>query len=202
MGIYWLKHDSIGRTTHAQGTAGSHLKYITRPSACSFTDAHLMPADRWKARYWLNKQELASRKNARVIDKVVLALPRQLHPFQRNALAKRFVLEVTGGKVPFFIAVHDIGKDANNPHAHIIIRDNCPETGRKVLGLSKAGSSKRLHKIWRALVAELLNQKPKTQPSTQSHNASRTRPDASGMALSDKGKQSFVQAGQTCLHGL
>ena len=34
MAIYHLTHRTVGRSTHAAGTAGAHIGYITRTSAC------------------------------------------------------------------------------------------------------------------------------------------------------------------------
>ena len=80
MAIYSLNHSSIGRSTHAAGTAGAHIGYITRSSACLDVLAERMPSARagergGEARAWLDAQEAADRKNARVIDKVMLASP-------------------------------------------------------------------------------------------------------------------------------
>ena len=153
--IYQLKHNAIGRTTHKAGTAGAAIRYITRKSACSYSYASQMPAERWKAKHWINKQELEkTRKNGRVCDRVMLCLPIELSEYQRIALVHDFMFDLTDGKVPFFFAIHDMGKDANNPHCHIIRRDNCPKTGKKVLQLSKSYSTYRLHDLWRKTLAK------------------------------------------------
>jgi hypothetical protein len=77
-----------------------------------------------------------SRKNARVIDKLRLALPRELTDSQRAALVTGFMEGLTGGKIAWFAAIHQSGKDAHNPHVHIAIHDRDVETGRRVLRLS------------------------------------------------------------------
>lgn len=149
-----LKHSSVGRTTHSSGTAGAYIRYITRESACSYVFSHLIPKDRWKARYWLDIQEQKSRKNGRVCDKLIMALPLELSTLQRQALVKSFMLELTQNKVPYYVAFHDKEKDAGNPHCHVAIRDNCPTTGKKVLKLSSSYSTYHLHDLWRVHLAK------------------------------------------------
>ena len=69
MAIYSLNLKSIGRTTHAAGTAGAHLLYIAREGASPELVAAHMPLDPNDARAWMNQAETGDRKNARVIDK-------------------------------------------------------------------------------------------------------------------------------------
>jgi hypothetical protein len=143
MAIYSLSHKAIGRATHDPGTAGAHVRYITRQSAARLVLAERMPEAPHQARAWLDDQEQAERKNGRVIDKVMVALPRELTPEQRAALVREFAGEVTQGRAPWLAAIHDQGKDAANPHAHIVIRDKDPETRRRVAGLNDMGRKQR-----------------------------------------------------------
>lgn len=136
MAIYSLNHRTIGRATHEPGAASAHLKYITRPRAASEIIAEHMPADTAPAMRWMDAEEQASRKNARLIDKVLVALPRELDAVERAELVEAFASEVTKGRVPWVAAIHDLGKDANNPHAHFAFRDRDVETGKRVLRLS------------------------------------------------------------------
>ncbi|MCA8930380.1 MAG: conjugal transfer protein TraA, partial [Alphaproteobacteria bacterium] len=78
MAIYSLHLRSVGRTTHAPRTAGAHLRYITRPEARADLLAGRMPTERHAARRWLDREERRDRQNARVIDKLTVALPREL----------------------------------------------------------------------------------------------------------------------------
>lgn len=136
MAIYSLNLKSIGRTTHAAGTAGAHVLYIARPDAQPQLVSEHMPTDPNAARAFLNRGELADRKNARVADKVRLALPRELTPEQRMQLVQDFAQDLTGGRVPWFAGIHAEGKDAHNPHCHLVIRDRDIETGKRVVKLS------------------------------------------------------------------
>lgn len=101
-----------------------------------------------EARAWLDEQESADRKNARVIDKVTIALPRELDAVQRVDLVRAFAAEVTQGRVPWLAAVHDQGKDAENPHAHVVVRDRDLETGKRALNMSEKGSTEMLRETW------------------------------------------------------
>lgn len=165
MAIYHLTHRTVGRSTHAAGTAGAHVGYITRASACRAVIAQYMPeatpgSKGGAARRWLDAAELADRKNARVIDKLEISLPLELDQDQRLDVVRAFVQELAGGRaVPFFAAIHDKPgtKDAANPHAHVVIRDRDPETGKgRVIGLSEKGSTERAREIWEQVCNEAL----------------------------------------------
>jgi hypothetical protein len=148
MAIYSLHHSWIGRSTHAARTAGAHIRYITRVEAATCITARHMPADRHKARAWLDKQENEDRKNARVIDKVMVALPIELSHRQRVQLVEAFAETMTCGRAPWFAAIHDAGKDASNPHAHLVLRDRDVATGRRVMELSEMDGTDRLRSAW------------------------------------------------------
>ena len=152
LAIYSLNHRSIGKSTHAPGTAGAHVDYITRDSAARVVLSQHMPSHRHEAHAWLDQAEASDRKNGRVCDKVMLALPRELSPEERAELVRDFARQVGQGKAPWLAAIHDKGADAQNPHAHLVIRDKDPETGKRVAGLSEKGSTERLRELWEATV--------------------------------------------------
>ena len=136
MAIYSCNLRSIGRTTHAPGTAGAHIRYIARDDAKPVLFAHAMPQDPVAARTFLDSSERRDRKNARVIDKIRIALPRELDESQRMEVVREFMAGLTGGRVPWYAAIHQTDKDAHNPHVHIAVRDRDLKTGRRVLRLS------------------------------------------------------------------
>jgi MobA/MobL family len=137
MAIYSLRLSSVGKTTQKQPfTAAAHMKYVTRKAAVTHVVAARMPEVRRQAIAWLRHQERDDRKNARVIDKVVLALPRELTNAHRYALVKAFAEELTQGRASWFAAFHMHGKDTDNPHCHLILRDRDVETGKRVMFLS------------------------------------------------------------------
>lgn len=133
MAIYSLNVGSIGRSTHAAGTAGAHVRYISRPAAASEVFAHAMPSQPNAARSWMDRAEEGDRKNARVLDRIRLAIPRELTREQRQELVRVFCEDVTGNRVPWLAAIHQDGEDTHNPHAHIVVRDRDLETGKRVL---------------------------------------------------------------------
>lgn len=143
MAIYSCNLRSVGRTTHAEGTAGAHVRYIGRERAEPEIMAEHMPRSPQAARTWLDREERADRKNARVIDKIRLALPRELDEAQRARLVQAFMADLTGGRVPWYAAIHQTGPDAHNPHAHIVVRDRDVATGKRVLRLSDSAKDRQ-----------------------------------------------------------
>lgn len=158
--MFSLNHASVGRSTHAAGTAGAHLRYVTRSSACTTVLGDHMPVPRpgrvERARLWIDAAEKADRKNARVIDKIMLALPRELDAERRGELIRRFAEELTGGQTPWLAAFHDRGRDAHNPHCHFVLRDRHVDTGRRVVGMSEKGSTERVRQLWERLANDAL----------------------------------------------
>jgi len=136
MAIYSLNLTSVGKTTHAAGTAGAHMRYIGRERAVSEILAEHMPHDPQAARTWMDGHERDSRKNARLCDKLRIALPRELDEPQRAELIRAYMGELSQGRVPWYAAIHQTEKDAHNPHAHVVIVDRDIDTGKRVLGLS------------------------------------------------------------------
>lgn len=154
MALYSLHHSAIGRTTHKAGTAGAHIGYIFRPGAQADPVVNRMPEDPRQVRQWIDRRERVLRKNARVIDKIMVALPRELHPLQRRKLVRAFCESITKNRAPYCAAIHQVsGNDRSNPHAHIVIHDRDPSTGKTVAQLSSKHSTEYLRKLW----AELSN---------------------------------------------
>ena len=158
--MFSLNHSSIGRSTHGSGTAGAHMEYVTRESACTKVMGQNMPVPRpgrvRRTRAWMDRQERADRKNARVIDKIMLALPRELDAERRVELIRRFAEELTGGQTPWLAAFHDKGRDAHNPHCHFVLRDRHVDTGKRVVGMSEKGSTERVRQLWERLANDAL----------------------------------------------
>lgn len=150
MAIYSLHHSPIGKSTQAQPyTAAAHINYITRKRAMSQMQKARLPGQnpREVAEY-LKGCEDRDRKNARVIDKVMLALPKELSQTERIGLVREFAEHVTQGRAPWLAAFHDKGKDTSNPHCHLVIRDRDPKTNKRVIGTSEIGSTERLRESW------------------------------------------------------
>lgn len=153
MSIFHARHSSIGRSTHEAGTAGAHVEYIIRRRSCDTVIGEHMPlppigAKGPKAREWMDKQEASDRKNARVIDKLTLALPHELNAEQQVELVRNFANHVTRGKAPYLAAFHRNGKDAGNQHCHLILRDRHIETGKRVWGNETIKPTEIFRLVW------------------------------------------------------
>ena len=160
--MFSLNHSCVGRSTHGSGTAGAHMEYVTRESACTVVMGQNMPVPRpgrvRRTRAWIDRQEQADRKNARVIDKIMLALPRELDAERRVELIRRFAEELTCGQTPWLAAFHDKGRDVHNPHCHFVLRDRHVDTGKRVVGMSEKGSTERVRQLWERLANDALAQ--------------------------------------------
>lgn len=145
MAIYSLRLTPIGKTTQkAPFTAAAHIRYITRSGAASAVMSARMPTDAHAAMRWIRRAEREDRANARVADKMVIALPRELSLSENAALLSGFAERLTQGRVPWIGAIHAKGKDRNNPHAHLLVRDRDPDTGRRVVLFSAGPKEARL----------------------------------------------------------
>jgi hypothetical protein len=151
LAIYSLNHKPIGKSTQERPyTTGAHVNYITRNNALGRLDGARMPVERDGARDFFNDAEDGSRSNGRVADKLMLALPKELNPEQRAELVRGYAEDVTDGRAPWLAAHHDKGKDAQNPHCHLVFRDRDPNTGKRVFGTTDRGSTQRLRDKWQA----------------------------------------------------
>lgn len=109
------------------------MLYISRPSAAATLLSHAIPSNPQAARTWMDRAEASDRKNARVADRIRIAIPRELNKAQRHELVRAFCEDLTRNRVPWFAAIHQDGDDAHNPHAHIVVRDRDIDTGRRTL---------------------------------------------------------------------
>ena len=171
MAIYSFNHDSFGKTTNRAGAAGDNVAYNARENATSLAEngneqksaadlaaynardeatyavrSHIIPPGPKEAEAWFREQEKGERKNARMSDRFIGALPRELTPEQCIEAVETFCQEVTQNRVPWHFALHlELDKKNEpdwNPHAHIIFRDRDIETGRRFLHTS-AGPKER-----------------------------------------------------------
>ena len=164
MAIYSLHHSAIGKATQPRAhTASAHIRYIARRKACVRLLSARMPGASAKAQAWMRAQEAADRKNARICDKVLLALPRELTGHQRAELVRTFAERVTEGRASWLAAFHERGKDEHNPHCHLVIRDRDPETGRRVCLMSERGSTERLRLLWEEHANQALENAGRTE---------------------------------------
>jgi Large polyvalent protein-associated domain 7/MobA/MobL family len=161
MAIYSLHHSGVGRTTHRPGTAAAHLRYVTRESACTKMLCNLprdIPPTRKRMLSWMRNCEESDRANARVVDKLMVAIPIELRRNERIALIDNFCREITGNQVAWIAAIHDSGDDLYNPHAHILIRDRDLANGKRVLKTTERGSTERFRLAWEQAANKALAQ--------------------------------------------
>ncbi|MAI19231.1 MAG: conjugal transfer protein TraA [Marinovum sp.] len=157
MAIFSLNHKHVGKVGQKHPyTAAAHVRYITRSKACSQVMAERMPEDTKQAQKWFCNQEDVDRKNARICDKVMLALPKELTATQQHELVREFAENITKGRAAWFADFHDKDKDQNNPHCHLVIRDRDFETFKRVAELSEKGSTERLREQWETLANKAL----------------------------------------------
>lgn len=172
MAIYSFNHDTFGRTTNRAGAAGDNAAYNSREDATRLDDherpelsaadnaaynareeavyairSHIIPPEASAAEAWFREQERNERKNARMSDRFIAALPRELTPDQCIEAVEGFCRAVTGDRVPWHFALHlELEKRDNpdwNPHTHIIFRDRDIESGRRVLYTSAGPKERR-----------------------------------------------------------
>ena len=92
---------------------------------------------------WLRAEERADRVNARVADKLVIALPRELTLQQQITLVWSFAEKLTQGRASWFASIHAKGKDRENPHCHLLVRDRDIHTGLRVVMFSAGAKEVR-----------------------------------------------------------
>lgn len=136
MAIYSCNLSFVSRKKHQPGTAGAHIRYICRDDAEPVIMANKMPEDPVEARTWLDRLERTLSVDGRVIQKIRIALPRELSEEDRYQVVQEFMYELSGNHVPWFAAIHQTGKDAHNPHVHIAVHDRNFDTGKRVMHLS------------------------------------------------------------------
>jgi MobA/MobL family len=148
--IFSLRHTWLGKSheKYKPGVAKAHANYVTRTSSCTKLIGKRAPLGREALKAWLDRAENNDRKNARIVDKLIIALPVELNPAQREALVRDFCEQASKGRASWVAAMHDKGKDAHNPHVHVIFRDRDYQSGRRVMMTSERGSTERFRLCW------------------------------------------------------
>ena len=147
MALYWLDVSNISRR-HAPGTLKAHGNYILRDSArhhvisVNFpTNKHAIKRELAEYEKWA---ETHARKDARLVYKIMHALPVELSRKAQIEATRRFLWSLTmKGRGRAVAAFHDL--DSHNPHVHIVFIDRDIESGKSValLSASKAERAKR-----------------------------------------------------------
>jgi hypothetical protein len=138
-------HDSIGAKTHGSRAAQKHMLYIMREDAMTkFQSEHMPGGERGTSTYFDKLWEKAGMPNShRIADQFIIALPLELNAQQRHELVHSFMESLGKGRIAWCAAHHDEGKDAHNPHVHILFKDADIDTGRKVIGTTVSAGDVR-----------------------------------------------------------
>ena len=174
MAIFYLQISSIGRgagrraTAAAAYRAGERIRDERSGELHNFTRRHdvvhaeiFLPgqvdgaAAAWarnRERLWNTAEHAEKRHNARVAREYQVALPPELSPSQRVALARTFSREVAERyKVAVDLAVHDPRPEADsrNFHAHLLTttREVTPTGLGAKAGLDMSGRERRRHEV-------------------------------------------------------
>lgn len=147
------------RARHGQTAA--HLRYITRRKAASIVLSERLPTTSLSK---LAKQvELdADKRNGRVCERFIVALPVECSADQRVALVRAFCDHMTKGKTGYIAAVHDLyGNDVTNPHFHAALFDKFIQSGgrgrpRSVLGMARKNAVENAARDWAKIHNRLL----------------------------------------------
>ena len=131
---------------HQYRDAAENAAYNARAEVTYAIRSHVIPPGPKEAEAWFRAQEKNDRKNARMSDRFIGALPRELTPEQCIEAVEKFCRDITQGRIPWHFALHleleQKGDAKWNPHTHIIFRDRDIETGRRFLYTS-AGAKER-----------------------------------------------------------
>lgn len=158
--VFTFKHAFVGKAGSAPGTASAHVNYISRKSATCYQEAFGIPSKprqtaaqtTWR---FLDEREASIRKNGRVCDKFIIAVPVEMKQEEAIGLLRAFGQKIGCRydaeqgrllKAPFFFTLQDWG--SHNPHAHFVFVDADRESGERVFGTTKKGSTERLRAAW------------------------------------------------------
>jgi MobA/MobL family len=144
--IYHLNHRAVGKSTSLPGTAAAKVRYMLRQRACENIVTVGLAKHPKALERAANENEHTSRKNGRVCDTFIIALPIEMTEAERVATTRSFLWQLTdGGRARAFAAFH-AGK--TQPHIHVMYFDRDVETGKRVQKMSDMGSTERMRQLW------------------------------------------------------
>jgi hypothetical protein len=149
MAIAFFQHAFIAKPAQAQKyTAVANFRYITRKSATHHVLYGNLPFGYHPqaVQRWLTDHEDNLRKNGRVCDKFIIALPKEMSVEQSERLIRSYMNEISQHKAPWIATFQDW--DTHNPHCHIIYVDRSNEDGKRVFQTTERGATERLKAIW------------------------------------------------------
>ena len=143
------------------GQTAAHLRYITRPTAARevMRERLFGSSDATTAQ---QAEDAAQKRKGRVCERFIIALPVEATGHQREALARAFAEELTGGVAGFVAAIHDQnGNDHRNPHFHLVAFDVMVKSGgrgrpKSTLGMSRKNAIEATAKMWADIHNDLM----------------------------------------------
>jgi len=127
-----LEHSAVNRARQGWGYLAAHANYAANARKCSQI-IHVNGADnRYAIQNLIAAHEYSlTRKNARVADKILLSLPKELSEEHRFEAVRRYLNSITfGGRTRAIAFYHS--DHAHNPHAHVILLDRDVQSGQPV----------------------------------------------------------------------
>jgi hypothetical protein len=143
------------------GQTAAHLRYITRPKAARVVMQERLSGDTRPETASLAEEEAQKRKG-RVCERLVIALPVEATPAQREAMTRAFAERLSKGIAGYVAAIHDQhGNDTRNPHAHFVFFDVQQKSGgrgrpKSTLGLARKNAIESAAKMWAELHNEMM----------------------------------------------
>jgi len=143
----YLQHGFIGKTSQAQPyTLRAHSRYIQRQTATQSVHTYLMPESYAARQRWFFDHENGLRKNGRVGDKFIIAVPRDITEEHAVSIMHRFGQHLGKERCPYMFTLQ--GFDGINHHVHMIFIDKDVETGKRVFGTTLRNSTQNIKLEW------------------------------------------------------
>lgn len=152
MAIFHCHSDSIGKSTHDPGTAGASIDYEMREGKysklkdCEYREVYHFKNEfnsPQQFREFVNSYEESSRKNARILEKIEVALPVEFSKEQQILVVRDYLKNLGENQLTnYSFAIH---KNEINPHCHIsFVAVN--EENKRLIDISSGKNSTLKHR--------------------------------------------------------
>lgn len=161
-GHYHFHHNAVyKRDTHAdasqKGHIGNIVGYRARADACDKIIAvNAAPYPSRLTAACVDAYVNTKRKDGRVLDRINIAMPRDMSRDEMYETGKSMLYKLTQGKAVAFGMFHEL--DTHNPHLHVVLIDQDVETKKRVYGVTKLNSTNRMRKDWQEVCNDKLEQ--------------------------------------------
>lgn len=163
MALYYLHHDYDGKTSgKPKYHAARRVAYYVRDNACSLVIGHMPKGYDLTVvglQQWLIDGEDRDEKHARICDRLTVSLPIELPIEKQVEIIHAFMERISHGEeIGWYAAIHNMGEDDHNPHAHITFRDRRiidgheqtkrGEKGKRVVKTTDKGTLEVMRAAW------------------------------------------------------